>query len=79
MAKEARLDPILKGIRSAVFFDTADVYGGTLSELYLGKALEGHRNGVRIATKFGVPIDDTHTGGASASYLPVSTPRASGL
>jgi aryl-alcohol dehydrogenase-like predicted oxidoreductase len=35
------------------FFDTADIYGpGGLSEEYLGKALEGHRQDAVIATKF---------------------------
>jgi aryl-alcohol dehydrogenase-like predicted oxidoreductase len=37
------------------FFDTADVYGGTLSEEYLGKALEGQRDRVTLATKFAAP------------------------
>jgi aryl-alcohol dehydrogenase-like predicted oxidoreductase len=34
-------------------FDTADVYGGTKSEEFLGKALAGVRDDVVIATKFG--------------------------
>jgi aryl-alcohol dehydrogenase-like predicted oxidoreductase len=35
------------------FFDTADIYGpGGLSEEYLGRALEGHRQDAVIATKF---------------------------
>ena len=34
-------------------FDTADVYGGTKSEEFLGKALTGVRDDVLIATKFG--------------------------
>src|SRR2546430_13444291 len=38
-------------------FDTADVYGGTRSEQYLGKALAGRRDEVVIATKFVAPID----------------------
>lgn len=37
------------------FFDTADMYGGGLSEEYLGKALRGRRDQVTIATKFGAP------------------------
>lgn len=37
------------------YFDTADVYGGGLSEEYLGKALRGERDHVAIATKFGAP------------------------
>ena len=35
------------------FFDTADVYGGTKSEEYLGRALGRRREDVVIATKFG--------------------------
>ncbi len=34
-------------------FDTADVYGGGLSEEYLGKALGPRRSRILIATKFG--------------------------
>lgn len=34
------------------FFDTADVYGATQSEVMLGKALKGKRNDVIVATKF---------------------------
>jgi aryl-alcohol dehydrogenase-like predicted oxidoreductase len=37
------------------YFDTADVYGDSLSEEHLGRALGGRRNGVVIATKFGAP------------------------
>jgi aryl-alcohol dehydrogenase-like predicted oxidoreductase len=37
------------------FFDTADVYGGGLSEEHLGKALRGQRERAVIATKFGAP------------------------
>lgn len=37
------------------FFDTSDMYGDGLSEEYLGKALEGQRANVTIATKFGAP------------------------
>ena len=44
------------------FFDTADVYGGTLSEEYLGRALAGRRDAVVIATKFGHKVDEQHQG-----------------
>lgn len=37
------------------FFDTADVYGGGLSEEILGKALRGRRDEAIVATKFGAP------------------------
>jgi aryl-alcohol dehydrogenase-like predicted oxidoreductase len=41
------------------FFDTADVYGGTKSEVMLGEALSGRRQQVVLATKFamGAPPD----------------------
>lgn len=38
-------------------FDTADMYGGTLSEEYLGRALGKRREDVVIATKFGGSLD----------------------
>lgn len=44
------------------FFDTADIYGKTKSEQFLGNALAGRRQSVIIATKFGKPIDESHTG-----------------
>jgi aryl-alcohol dehydrogenase-like predicted oxidoreductase len=50
-------------------FDTADLYGGTLSEEYLGRSLGSRRDHVLIATKFGGPIDEKRTGGASAAYI----------
>jgi len=49
-------------------FDTADVYGGTKSEVMLGLALGARRDEAIIATKFGMPIDDTHFG-ASPAYV----------
>jgi aryl-alcohol dehydrogenase-like predicted oxidoreductase len=51
-------------------FDTADIYGGTRSEEFLGRALSGRRDRALIATKFGGPIDDERKGGASATYIP---------
>src|SRR3954464_10970888 len=50
-------------------FDTADIYGGTLSEEFLGRTLENRRDQALIATKFGGPIDDARKGGASAAYI----------
>ena len=38
------------------FFDTADIYGGGQSEGMLGKALGARRQGVVVATKFGMPM-----------------------
>jgi len=40
------------------FFDTAEVYGPFANEELLGRALQGKRDGVVIATKFGFRIED---------------------
>lgn len=59
-------------------FDTADVYGNTLSERYLGKALAGRRDEAIIATKFGNVLQEVvegeprtvpGSGGASARWI----------
>src|SRR5260221_3951913 len=50
-------------------FDTADIYGGTLSEEFLGRALSGRRDAALIATKFGGPIAHDHRVGASAASV----------
>ena len=39
------------------FFDTADVYGPHTNEQLVGRALQGHRENVIIATKFGIVRD----------------------
>jgi aryl-alcohol dehydrogenase-like predicted oxidoreductase len=39
------------------FFDTAEAYGPFTNEELLGRALEGRRAGVRIATKFGFRLE----------------------
>ncbi len=43
-------------------FDTADIYGATQSEVFLGRALGTRRDEAVVATKFGMPIDDDHYG-----------------
>ena len=40
------------------FIDTANGYGGGLSEEYIGKALDGRRNEAVLATKVGFPPDE---------------------
>ena len=50
------------------YFDTADIYGGTKSEEYLGQALGKERADVLIATKFGMPLDAARKG-AAPSYV----------
>ena len=44
------------------FFDTADIYGGTKAEEFLGRALGRRRNEVVIATKFGGRVDESRQG-----------------
>jgi aryl-alcohol dehydrogenase-like predicted oxidoreductase len=55
----------------ANFFDTADVYGGGLSEEFLGKALGKRRSQAIIATKFGGPMRGSKfpEGGASRAAI----------
>ena len=38
-------------------FDTADIYSQGTSEEFIGRALEGRRDAVLVATKFGKPMD----------------------
>jgi aryl-alcohol dehydrogenase-like predicted oxidoreductase len=67
--QEQATDVVNAAIESGInFFDTADIYGGTKSEVFLGVALEGRRDEVIVASKFGMPIDDTHFG-ASPDYV----------
>ena len=40
------------------FFDTADIYGQGMSEEFIGRALDGRRDRVLIATKFGKEMDE---------------------
>jgi aryl-alcohol dehydrogenase-like predicted oxidoreductase len=51
------------------FFDTADIYGGTKSEEYLGQALGKRRDDIVLATKFGIKISDEKPGGARPEYI----------
>jgi aryl-alcohol dehydrogenase-like predicted oxidoreductase len=50
------------------FFDTADIYGGTRSEEYLGRALGSRRDEIRLATKFGMQVDPERKG-AKPEYV----------
>ena len=50
------------------FFDTADTYGDTRSEEYLGRALGRRREDVVVATKFGSKVDEQRRG-ASPEYV----------
>src|SRR5436190_98445 len=51
------------------FFDTADMYGGTNSERFLGKALGERRHEAIIASKFGLRASDEFPGGAKPEYV----------
>lgn len=44
------------------FFDTADIYGATKSEEFLGRALAGRRQQAIVATKFGMAVDEQRKG-----------------
>lgn len=50
------------------FFDTADIYGSTKSEEYLGRAIGKRREDVVIATKFGMVVDQNRKG-AKPDYV----------
>jgi aryl-alcohol dehydrogenase-like predicted oxidoreductase len=50
------------------FFDTADVYGGTKSEEFLGRAFGTRRDEVVLATKFGHKVDENRRG-ARPEYI----------
>src|SRR5437588_12850186 len=54
----------------ASFFDTADIYGGDgASEALLGRALEGRRDRVVLATKFGMDMGDGRGPRGSRAYI----------
>jgi aryl-alcohol dehydrogenase-like predicted oxidoreductase len=61
-------DAIDNGIN---FFDTADIYGGTKSEEFLGRALGARRKSVIVATKFGMKSNEL-PGGAGPDYVRAS-------
>jgi aryl-alcohol dehydrogenase-like predicted oxidoreductase len=50
------------------FFDTADIYGGTKSEEFLGRALGRRRDEIIIATKYGMAVDQQRRG-AKPDYV----------
>lgn len=53
-------------------FDTADIYGDTESEAFLGRVLKGRRDRVVLASKFGKPGRPGLAGGASPVYVRAS-------
>jgi aryl-alcohol dehydrogenase-like predicted oxidoreductase len=67
--KTASREVIAAAIDAGInFLDTADMYGSGQSEEFLGAALEGRRNEVLIATKFGFSMGEGKTG-AKPSYV----------
>lgn len=51
-------------------FDTADIYGGTQSEVFLGKALGKRRHEIVLATKFGMQVGgDPKKRGGSRKWI----------
>jgi len=66
---EATAEVVHKALDLGVtLFDTADMYGGGLSEDYLGKALGARRKDIVVATKFGLAMGPG-LGGASRRYI----------
>jgi aryl-alcohol dehydrogenase-like predicted oxidoreductase len=51
------------------FFDTADIYGRGQSEEFLGRVLEGRRQEVVLATKFGMDMGDGKGPRGSRGYI----------
>jgi aryl-alcohol dehydrogenase-like predicted oxidoreductase len=52
------------------FFDTADIYGGSKSEVFLGDALKGRRNKAVLATKFANPMGEgAYLRGGARRYI----------
>jgi len=55
-ASKAVVDEAIE--QGITLFDTADIYSQGASEECIGRALEGRRDAVLIATKFGKPMDE---------------------
>ena len=69
--KEATMAVVNRAIELGVtLFDTADIYGGTRSEEFLGEALGSRRQSVIVATKFSGPVagDDPMKRGGSRRW-----------
>jgi aryl-alcohol dehydrogenase-like predicted oxidoreductase len=57
--KEQSAEVVARALDCGInFFDTADIYGGTHSEEFLGEALGGRRPHVIVATKFSGPVGE---------------------
>ena len=54
------------------FFDTADIYGDTLSEEYMAESLKGQRENIVLATKFGMGLMDEGLSGGSPEWIAIA-------
>jgi aryl-alcohol dehydrogenase-like predicted oxidoreductase len=66
-ATRAVVDAALE--EGVTFFDTADIYGRGQSEEYLGDVLQGRRDEVVLATKFGMDMGDGRGPRGSREYV----------
>ena len=55
--------------KGVTFVDTADIYGRGLSEEFLGEVLQGRRDQVVLATKFGLDMGDGKGPRGSPDYI----------
>ncbi|WP_375290097.1 aldo/keto reductase [Qipengyuania sp.] len=68
----ANADDAIETIHAAIdkgvtFFDTAEIYGPFQNEELVGRAIEGKRDGLVIATKFGFRFDGNQITGTDSS------------
>ena len=66
-ATRAVVDAALE--EGVTFFDTADIYGQGQSEEFLGEVLQGRRDQVVLATKFGMDMGDGKGPRGSREYV----------
>jgi aryl-alcohol dehydrogenase-like predicted oxidoreductase len=66
-ATRAVIDAALQ--EGVTFLDTADIYGRGQSEEYLGEVLQGRRDEVVLATKFGMDMGDGRGPRGSRDYI----------
>ena len=55
--------------QGVTFLDTADIYGASQSETFLGEVLDGRRDQVVLATKFGMDMGDGKGPRGSRDYV----------
>jgi len=69
--RDASVKVVHQALEDAItFYDTADMYGGGQSEIFLGEALGSRRDEVVVATKFGAPVGKgPYQSGGSRRYV----------